>query len=174
MSRPEMLPRHRAILDDYYDTMRQGVHMAQEESVAWERKSASKTAINYDLERKTLTNTFQAKMPPDGPIWDLYSVSTIDPWTFMVASSHRNETVTILVMGKDGFGVSKIQFTKLNRQIQCRGVNIRLVICHDGQSQRKSNASLLGWTTSSNRNDTYYQEFDYSTLVSHMRGLPNG
>ena len=92
----------------------------------------------------------------------------------MVASSHRGETVSILAMGKDGFGVSKIQFIKFNRQIQCRGVNIRLIICHDGQSQRKSDASLLGWTPSSNRNDKYYQEFDFSTLVSYIRGLPNG
>ena len=28
-------------IDDYYDTMRQGVHMAQEEFVIWERKRAS-------------------------------------------------------------------------------------------------------------------------------------
>ena len=32
-SRLEMLQRQRGFLDDYYDTMRQGIHIAQEESV---------------------------------------------------------------------------------------------------------------------------------------------
>ena len=70
--------------------------------------------------------------------------------------AHCGETVTILAMGKDDFWVSIVQLTKLNRQIQCRGVNKQLAICHDGQSQRKSGASLLGWTPSNNRNDIYY------------------
>ena len=42
VSRLESLFRQRQILDDYYDTMRQGIHMAQEEFVIWERKSACK------------------------------------------------------------------------------------------------------------------------------------
>lgn len=71
-------------------------------------------------------------MPPDGPIWNPYSVSTIDLWTFMIATSSYGETVTILAMGKDGFGVSKDQFTKLDRQLQRRGVKLKLVIGHDG------------------------------------------
>ena len=35
-SRLEMLQRQRAFLDDYYDTMRQGIRMAQEELVILE------------------------------------------------------------------------------------------------------------------------------------------
>ena len=100
--------------------------------------------------------------------------STVDMWTFILSSSHRGETITILTMGKDGFAVNKTQFTKLNAQIYCRGVTIQLTIYHNGESQRKSGASLLGWTPSSNRNDKFYQEFDFSTLGRYIRGLPNG
>ena len=111
-------------------------------------------------------------MPPDGPIWNPHSVSTIDLWTFIIATSSYGETVTVLAMGKDGFGVSTDQFQKLDRQLQSRGVTLALVIGHDGQSQRSSNASLLGWTRS-NMKDKYYQEFDFATLVRYLRGLPN-
>ena len=113
-------------------------------------------------------------MPPDGPHWDPHSVSTVDLWTFIVATSHYGETVTVLAMGKDAFGVNLTQFSKLDTQIRRRGIKVRLAICHDGQSQRSSGASLLGWTPSSNGHDKLYQEFDLTTLVSYQQGLPNG
>lgn len=111
-------------------------------------------------------------MPPDGPIWNPHSVSTIDLWTFIIATSSYGETIAVLAMGKDGFGVNKYQFIKLDRQLQRRGNKLKLVIGHDGQSQQKSNASLLGWTGSTTK-DKWYQEFDLATLVRHLRGLPN-
>ena len=124
--------------------------MAQEEFLILERKSACKRLLFNDKSGKTsLKIVFQADMPPDGPIWNSYSVSTIDLWTFIVATSSYGETVTILTMGKDGFGVNKDRFKKLDRQVQ---------------AQRNSSASLLGWTRS-NMKDKYYQEFDFATLV---------
>ena len=95
-------------------------------------------------------------------------------WTFIVASSHYGETVTILAMGKDAFGVNLTQFSKLDRQIRRRGINVRLAICHDGRSQRNSGASLIGWAPSSNGHDKFYQEFDLTTLVRYQQGQPNG
>lgn len=44
-----------------------------------------------------------------------------------LSRSSKKETVTVLAMGKDGFGVSKDQFTKLDRQLQRRGVKLKLV-----------------------------------------------
>ena len=64
----------------------------------------------------------------NGPNRDFVHLSTVDLWTFIVASSSYGETVTILVMGKDGFGVSKDQFKRLNGQIQCRGIQLKLII----------------------------------------------
>ena len=68
-------------------------------------------------------NHIQAELPPDSPIWDPHSVRTVDLWTFIVAGSgsYSGDTFTILAEGSDGFGVSKIQFLKLDRQTQCRG-----------------------------------------------------
>ena len=111
-----MLQRQRGFLDDYYATMRQGIPTAQEEFLILERKSACKRLLfNYKSRKTILKIISQADMPPDGPIWNLYSISTIDLWTFIVAISSYNETVTILAIGKDRFRVSKDQFTKLNR-----------------------------------------------------------
>ena len=67
-------------------------------------------------------------------------------------SAHRGETVTILAMGKDDLWVNKEQSIKFSRRIKCRRINMQLAICHDGQSQRESGASLPGWTPSNNRN----------------------
>ena len=77
-------------------------------------------------------------------------------------------------MGKDGFGINPTQFSKLDAQIRRRGMNVRLAICHDGQSQRNSGASLIGWTPSINGHDKLYQEFDLTTLVRYLQGQPNG
>ena len=76
-------------------------------------------------------------------------------------------------MGKDAFGVSLTQFSKLDVQIRHRGINVRLAICYDGQSQRNSGASLVGWTPSINGHDKFYQEFDLTTLVAYQQGQPN-
>ena len=91
----------------------------------------------------------------------------------MVASSYYGEIVTILAMGKDGFGVNATQFSKLDAQIRHRGIHVRLAICHDGQSQTSSGASLVGWMPSSNGHDSLYQEFNLTTLVRYIQGQPN-
>ena len=110
-----MLQRQRGFLDGYDATMRQGIPIAQEEFVILERKSAcNRLLFNYKSRKTILKSIFQAKMPPDGPIWDPHSVSTVDLWTFIVVTSSYGGTVTILAMGKDGFGVNKDQFRKLD------------------------------------------------------------
>lgn len=68
---------------------------------------------------KDTNNHIQVELPPDSPIWEPYLGSKVDLWTFIIASSTRGETVTILAEVRDGFGVWKMQFTKVDRQIHC-------------------------------------------------------
>lgn len=36
-------------------------------------------------------------MAPESPIWDPHSVSTVDLWTFIAASSHRGELGMVII-----------------------------------------------------------------------------
>ena len=85
--------------------------------------------------------------------WICPEMSTTDLWTFTVASAHRRETVTILATGKDGFRVSKEQFIKLNRQIQCWGLIYSSQSAMAARARGNLVPHFLGWTPSSNRND---------------------
>ena len=124
-------------------TIRQGIPMAQKEFIVLERTSASNRLLpNYEYRRTMLKIIFQGDMPPDGPIWKPYSVSTIDLWTFIVAASSYGEIDTVLAMGKDGFGVDKNQFTKVDRQLHRRGVKLKLVTGHDSMAKAKESPAL--------------------------------
>ena len=65
--------------------------------------------------KTTLTTTFQAKMPPDSPFWEPHSVSTVDLWTFIVASSHRGEPGMVVIYASKKARRFETWFKDVNR-----------------------------------------------------------
>ena len=114
-ARSEKEKEESASLHHCYATMRQGIPIAQEEFIILERKSACKRLLlKYKLRKRIIKSILQPKMPPHGPIWNPHSVSTVDSWTLMVATSSYGGTLIVLAMGKDRLGVNRHHFRKLD------------------------------------------------------------
>lgn len=87
-------------------------------------------------------------------------------------SQPRDAAISILVLGKDGFGVTAEHFKILNQQTQSRGIVVKLVICHDVETQARNHDMPLSnhWVYSINNLGEYLGIFWLSRLVDNMNG----
>ena len=122
----------------------------------------------------SLTNFSVGRGPPIDGSWNKDPPSTTDLWRW-IFSHPAGSILTILVIGKDGIGVTAEHFVILASQTQRAGIRVRLVICHDVDTQARNHGMPLSanWVYSVNNLGKYYATFWLSKLAAVMRGITN-
>ena len=114
---------------------------------------------------------FVGKSPPTGPGWNEVQNSDVDLWTWLLGFHPPGSVVTLLILGKEGFGVNADNFRVLCRQTQAASIQVRLVICHDQETQRHNrNVLTPNCIPSVNNLGKFYSEFWLDRLVANMEG----
>ena len=99
--------------------------------------------------------------------------SDIDLWPWLFESL-QGSVIIIFVLGKDGFGVEVENFKKLNTQTQAYNLRVRLVICHDSETQARNGGQLSPiWHYSTGSLSKYYAEFWLDILAANNIGNAN-
>lgn len=102
------------------------------------------------------------------------AVSDVDLWTWILMENPHGSVVNILDLGKDGFSIDIDSYKALNRQTQQVGTQVRLVICHDKETQRRNGTDLSPhWVQSVGRLSKCYAESWLCRLVANMEGAAN-
>lgn len=116
---------------------RQGKGLAVRQRVIYVCQSLREVNLQEDCADVLLLTLLVAEMgPPISTNWNnKMPPSDVDLWDWLVHTHPRGSTVTVLVLGKYGFGVCAENFMILDRQTQRAGVNVQLVICHDVETQ---------------------------------------